>query len=58
MSKIERIEIHDFTYEMPNLGADASGFNFVYQPGGKFALSKFAIVIRTADGGRGEYVAQ
>ncbi|HUL96795.1 MAG TPA: enolase C-terminal domain-like protein [Usitatibacter sp.] len=58
MSKIDRIEIHEFTYETPNLGLDASGFNFVYQPGGRFALSKFAIVVRTADGGRGEYVAQ
>ena len=56
MSKIDRIEIHEFTYETPNLGLDSSGFNFVYQPGGKFAMTKFALVVRTADGGRGEYV--
>ena len=58
MSIIDRIEIHEFTYETPNLGPDSSGFNFVYQPGGKFAMTKFALVVRTADGGRGEYVAQ
>ena len=51
MSTIDRIEIHEFTYHAPNLGLDASGFNFVYQAGGKFPLSKFAIVIGTADGG-------
>src|SRR5262245_28618671 len=58
MSIIDRIEIHEFTYEAPNLGLDASGFNFVYQPGRRFALSKFVMVVRTADGGRGEYAAQ
>ena len=57
MSQLDRIEIHEFTYETPNLGLDSSGFNLVYQPGGKLPLSKFAIVIRTADGARGEYVA-
>ena len=39
MSRIDRIEIHEFTYETPNLGLDSSGFNFVYQPGGKFAMT-------------------
>jgi L-alanine-DL-glutamate epimerase-like enolase superfamily enzyme len=58
MSAIDRIEIHEFTYETPNLGPDSSGFNFVYRPGGKFEITKFALVVRTADGGRGEYVTQ
>jgi len=36
MSKIARIEIHEFTYHAPNLGLDSSGFNFVYQPAASF----------------------
>ena len=57
MSKINRVEIHEFTYEAPNIGLDASGFNLVYQPNGRQKLSKYAIVIQTEDGVRGEYVA-
>ena len=57
MSKIDRVEIHEFTYEAIDVGMDAGGFNLVYQPNGRQKLSKFAIVIQTADGVRGEYVA-
>lgn len=57
MSKINRVEIHEFTYEANNIGLDAGGFNLVYQPNGRQKLSKFAIVIQTEDGVRGEYVA-
>jgi len=57
LSKIDRVEIHEFTYEAIDVGMDAGGFNLVYQPNGRQKLSKFAIVIQTADGVRGEYVA-
>jgi L-alanine-DL-glutamate epimerase-like enolase superfamily enzyme len=57
MSKIDRVEVHEFAFELPDLGWDGSGFNIVYQPGNRLALSKYALVIRTADGGKGEYVA-
>ncbi len=56
MSTIDRVEVHEFAFELPDLGWDASGFNIVYQPGNRLSLSKYAVVIRTADGGRGEYV--
>lgn len=56
MSRIDRVEIHEFAFEMPDLGWDGGGFNIVYLPGGRLRLSKYACVVRTADGGRGEYV--
>ncbi len=57
MSKIDRVEIHEFEFECSNLGWDGGGFNLVYQPGNKVKLSKYALVVRTVDGARGEYVA-
>ena len=57
MSTIDRVEVHEFTFDLADVGWDAGGFNIVYQPGNTLTLSKYAVVIRTADGGRGEYVA-
>lgn len=57
MSTIDRVEIHEFTFDLADVGWDAGGFNIVFQPGNTLTLSKYAVVIRTADGGRGEYVA-
>lgn len=59
MSKINRVEIHEFAYEADKIGIDASGFNFVYKPNSKYKFgSRFAIVIQDVDGARGEYVVQ
>jgi L-alanine-DL-glutamate epimerase-like enolase superfamily enzyme len=55
-TKIDRIEIHEFAFELSNLGWDASGFNIVFDPSGRLKLSKYAVRIRTSDGGSGEYV--
>lgn len=55
-SRIERVEVHEFTYPVSDIGFDAGGFDLVYEPGGKTKLSKYAVVIETADGCRGEYV--
>ena len=57
MSTIDRVEVHEFTFDLADVGWDAGGFNIVYQPGNTLTLSKYAFVIRTSDGGRGEYVA-
>ena len=56
MSQISRVEVHEFTFVAENIGVDSSGFDLVQQPGAKRTLSKFAVVIETRDGGRGEYV--
>jgi L-alanine-DL-glutamate epimerase-like enolase superfamily enzyme len=57
MSTIDRVEVHEFTFDLADVGWDAGGFNIVYQPRNTLTLSKYAVVIRTAEGGRGEYVA-
>ena len=57
MSAIDRVEVHEFAFPLADLGWDAGGFNIVYQPGNSLTLSKYAVVVQTKDGGRGEYVA-
>ena len=57
MSKIDRVEVHEFSFDVTDTGWDAGGFNIVYQPGNTLSLSKYAIIVQTQDGGRGEYVA-
>lgn len=40
MSRIKRIEVHEFAFELPGLGWDSGGFNIVYQPDNKLKMSK------------------
>ena len=60
MSKIDRVEIQAFAYEVPNLGLPAHGAagvgNWVYQKGSRVKASRYAVRIRTDDGLAGEYV--
>jgi L-alanine-DL-glutamate epimerase-like enolase superfamily enzyme len=56
MSQITRVEIHEFTYPAEDIGFDAGGFDLVQTPGSTLTLSKFAVVVETRDGSRGEYV--
>lgn len=53
-SRIERVEIHEFSYSVDNLGLDASG-NRCVMKGARSDLTAFAVAIMTADGQRGEY---
>lgn len=53
---ITRVQIHEFQYEVNDLGMDAGGFDFVCVPGHRQKITKAAVVIETADGARGEYV--
>jgi L-alanine-DL-glutamate epimerase-like enolase superfamily enzyme len=55
-TKITRVQIHEFRYEVDDVGFDAGGFDFVYVPGHRQPITKAAIVIETGDGARGEYV--
>jgi len=59
MSKISRVEVYDFEYEVKNLAAasETTHNHVAYQKGGRMKLSKYAMVIETDDGARGEYVA-
>ena len=60
MSKIDRVEIHGFWFEIENLGLigqKAQGVgNFAYVKGSKTRFNRYAVVIRCDDGLRGEYV--
>lgn len=57
MSKIDRVEVHEFTFEVANLGlvSKAMGIaNIGYAKGGKLPISRCAVIIRTEDGLLGE----
>jgi L-alanine-DL-glutamate epimerase-like enolase superfamily enzyme len=60
MSKIDRVEIHAFSYEVSGLGMPGHGAagvaNVQHVPGGRLPASRYAIQIRTDDGLVGEYV--
>lgn len=53
--RIDRVELHEFTYVVEGFGRDAHGA-LVCRPGGTQTIGAFALVIRTAGGLRGEYV--
>jgi L-alanine-DL-glutamate epimerase-like enolase superfamily enzyme len=68
-SVISKVEVFDFVYDVKNLGvgkATASGQHgggspggaMEYMPGARMQMSRYAVVIETGDGCRGEYVAQ
>ena len=60
MSKIDGVEVHEFTFEVENLGLETESekavYNIGYKPGARMTLSKYAVVIKANDGARGEYV--
>lgn len=58
MSLITRVEVHEFEFDAHNLSRQGMAQSVTFKRGSTVRLSKFAIVIHTADGGRGEYVAQ
>ena len=59
MTKINNVELHEFKFEAKNLGnltgAESVGA-FGYMKGESSEIKKFAVVISTEDGNRGEYV--
>jgi L-alanine-DL-glutamate epimerase-like enolase superfamily enzyme len=59
MSRIVRVEIHEFTFEAANLGRSTAGQSIGavgFERGAKTAIPKYAVVIETGDGCRGAYV--
>ena len=60
MSRIDRVEIHGFSYEVPNLGLPEHGAqgvgNWICQMGSRVKASRYAVRIRTDNGLVGEYV--
>jgi L-alanine-DL-glutamate epimerase-like enolase superfamily enzyme len=59
MSTIERVEVHEFKFEVKDLGvvSQAVGVaNIAYVKGSKLPVFRYGVVILTDDGLRGEYV--
>lgn len=60
MSKIQRVELTAFTFEVKNLGLSKRGAagvgNMIFVAGGKLTSTRFAVRIRTDDGIEGAYV--
>ncbi len=59
MTKISRVEIHEFGFDAPNLGRSADGSSIggvSFARGEVTRVTKYAVRIETADGCRGEYV--
>ena len=56
MSAIVRVEIHVFEFDAHNLARDGVAQTITYCKNSSIRVTKHAIVITTADGGRGEYV--
>mgnify|MGYP000017642884 CR=1 FL=1 len=54
--RITRLRIHQFRWEIPDLGLDYNGFNQVYQPGNVLRTTGYVFVIETNAGITGEYV--
>jgi hypothetical protein len=45
MSRINRVEVQEFAFELPDLGFDAGEFNIVFQPKNTLKMSKYAIAM-------------
>lgn len=60
MSTIDRIEVHEFSFQVANLGLESDGakavYNIGYKPNSTIEIAKYALTIDTDDGCRGEYV--
>jgi L-alanine-DL-glutamate epimerase-like enolase superfamily enzyme len=54
--RITRIRVPQFSYDVPDLGADGNTFNQVYAPGARMAQSGYVLAIETDAGITGEYV--
>ena len=53
---ITKVELHEFWYEVKNLGTDYNGFNSVYEPGAVRRTTGYAVRILTDVGVTGEFI--
>ena len=56
MSRITKVEIHEFDFEAKNLARDGVAQTITFKRGSSIRVSRYAVVVQTADGQRGEYV--
>jgi L-alanine-DL-glutamate epimerase-like enolase superfamily enzyme len=55
LAKIKSVEVHEFQFPIVDATFDANR-NTIYAPGETLKSTRYAIVIETVDGGRGEYI--
>lgn len=55
MGKIRSVEIHEFRFDIRDVGHNENR-DATYQPGRTLTSTKYAVVIKTEEGARGEYV--
>jgi L-alanine-DL-glutamate epimerase-like enolase superfamily enzyme len=53
--KITRIRVHEYAYEVQDLGVDYNGFNQVYEPGNRLTMTGHIVAVETDAGVTGEY---
>ena len=53
--RITRVEVHEYAYEVADLGVDYNGFNSVYEAGARATMTGHIITIATDVGVTGEY---
>lgn len=56
MSRIRKVEIHEFDFKVENLTRSGLHQSITYKKGSRLTLSRYAVVIYTDDGLCGEYV--
>jgi len=54
--RITRVQVHQFEYELRDMGTDYNGFNQVYQPGNKLRMRGHVLTVETDAGVTGEFV--
>jgi L-alanine-DL-glutamate epimerase-like enolase superfamily enzyme len=54
MSKIERVDVYEYTFDVDNLGTDGK-HNRVYQKGERTTIQNFVITVTSSDGTVGEF---
>lgn len=54
--KIERIEVHEFGFDLKDMAKDYKGFNLVFRKGSRWRSVSYAMRVFTNEGVTGEYV--
>ena len=62
MSKIDRVELTPFSFQVPDLALGSHGAagvgNLIYRRGGELEVTRYALKILCDDGAEGAYVTQ
>ncbi len=54
--RITRLTVHQYGWDLTDLGYDHNGFNLVYEPGNRLRMTGYVFTIETDAGITGEYV--